>query len=1196
MVFNLKFKQLSLAICLALLPLATGAAGLGKMRVYSALGEPLSAEIELIAISAEELASMTARIAPKEVYADQGLDRPAVLGAIKVELVNNPDAPPVLKLSSQKPVNDPFLDMLIQVEWASGKVLREYTALLDPPSYNTNNAVAENASNQPVFVTDPQQTVKPPSGQPVGKIGKIRKQPSAPVETKPQTGANSNSSTYATAASQKGEESYQVRSGDTLSGIAARTQVEGVSLEQMLVGLYQSNQDAFVGKNMNRLKAGKILRVPDAATLQSISQTEAVKEIRLHTADWNAYRNQLAGTVAQSAPATEAATRQENASKGTITAPAQDKGALPAPGPRDVLKLSKSDQVATKSATPDGKGPGSQDEVNARKEESIAHDLALKEANERVAALEKQIQDMQKLLQLKNQSAPQVQKDTAPAPPPAAEQAAPATVPQAAPTAPPPAAGTAEPSAAPAPPVTTPQPETTAPAPTKPLPPKPLPPKPVAVEPVAEPSMLDTLLGALGDNKLLLGVAGGGLIVLGGAGFLYSRMRRRKSIESVEQSVLKTAGLRPNTVFGNTAGGTVDTGDISFLTDFSQGAGGDMIDTGDVDPIAEAEVYLAYGRDAQAEEILKDAIIKDPTRYELHQKLLEIYAGRNDIGAFEATASELYSTLGADDPHWPKIAELGRKLEPENPMYAVGANESTAKTAAEPAPQPLKAPSQQKSDVVDQAALAMATPVAAVTTAEIANEASLLGFDLVEHDVASAEATAVAASSTSASYPEIDDKTAPSSSSPVMPGTNQAENIDAFDMDFNLSAALAELDEEKIPPPPETSLPTLEIDLPVAAARYAETETNVGLLDFSLPEINADSVSPMLENQAVDIAFDLPYVESDVTSASTEGDVAAVVEPSAGYDPAAALAQELVEREVSQQSAEEPSIDLAGLDSDFPITESGIDTSAEDSSQTEVERAVKAEDVIASTVEPSTGAARESASPSALAHEPDEKDLPEEAAQPPSIDLAGLDSDFPDTESTALPKGDDSEIMTAEPPVIEETALAMPEAVPTEPLPVEKTATPQASPTQAAHETSPEESLAQAGVDDFTVDDFTIDVPVAIEDTPQKDKQDTSPSSPLEINLSGINLNFDEPATPLEAAKPAMAEFAQIIVTEPPAPAVSAPASEVESSDVETKLDLVAAYLDIEDAEGARELLVEVLMEGGPQQRSRAQEILDKLG
>ena len=152
--------------------------------------------------------------------------------------------------------------------------------------------------------------------------------------------------------------------------------------------------------------------------------------------------------------------------------------------------------------------------------------------------------------------------------------------------------------------------------------------------------------------------------------------------------------IRANTVYGTQGGGSssaVNTSGTSFLTDFSQ-AGLGTIDTHDVDPIAEAEVYMAYGRDAQAEEILKEALTKDPGRHEIHLKLLEIYAARKNLPAFESIATELYAALGGEiTPVWAKAAELGRKLDPNNPLYnntgeiqqavAEGNNKDSAATA-----------------------------------------------------------------------------------------------------------------------------------------------------------------------------------------------------------------------------------------------------------------------------------------------------------------------------------------------------------------------------------------------------------------------------------------------------------------------------------------------------------------------------------
>ena len=167
---------------------------------------------------------------------------------------------------------------------------------------------------------------------------------------------------------------------------------------------------------------------------------------------------------------------------------------------------------------------------------------------------------------------------------------------------------------------------------------------------------------------------GSGVAALGLGGILWWMMagagrRRKTGPATVDDSIMSGGDVRPNTVIGAASGGSVNTGDTSFLTDFSQ-AGLGTIDTHDVDPIAEAEVYMAYGRDAQAEEILKEAISKNPDRHEIRVKLLEIYAARRNTTAFEAAAGELYATLGSkQSPLWDKACEMGRSIDPTNPLY-----------------------------------------------------------------------------------------------------------------------------------------------------------------------------------------------------------------------------------------------------------------------------------------------------------------------------------------------------------------------------------------------------------------------------------------------------------------------------------------------------------------------------------------------
>jgi pilus assembly protein FimV len=157
------------------------------------------------------------------------------------------------------------------------------------------------------------------------------------------------------------------------------------------------------------------------------------------------------------------------------------------------------------------------------------------------------------------------------------------------------------------------------------------------------------------------------VVILGGAGLMIMRRRRSANIE-FEESILNSQ-IDSEGTLSMDSGDESESGDTSFLSDFSQGGMGN-VSTDEVDPIAEAEVYLAYGRDEQAEEILKDAIVKEPARHELREKILEIYSQRNDISAFETVAEELYASLeGRGGELWDRVAAMGAKLNPDNPMF-----------------------------------------------------------------------------------------------------------------------------------------------------------------------------------------------------------------------------------------------------------------------------------------------------------------------------------------------------------------------------------------------------------------------------------------------------------------------------------------------------------------------------------------------
>ena len=678
--FRLRAASVAVASCLALagIPFTAQAAGLGKIIVFSALGQPLRAEIEVSA-TREELVDMRAQLASQEAFEHAGLDYATSLLGIRFSLDKKAGGKSVIKLSSDQPINDPFVDMLLEINWPAGRLVREYTFLLDPADVPVKAAV-------PVVLAQAKQA---PAGKSVAPTAKVAssatiddatrvKAVAKVAEGKESKGADKQPAAKTTA--EASDTQHQVRAGETLRKIAADTKYDGVSLEQMLVALLQANQSAFDGGNMNRLKSGKILNVPDKQTAEAVSPAEAKKIIVAQSSDWNAYRDRLAG-VAEKAPVSDDQAKQQT--EGKITAKVEDKSA-PAIEPKDQLKVSK-----TKSSS------GQSGQAKLSEEDVIARDKALKEANDRVAFLQDQVAKMEKLLELKNKSLADLEKQAATK---AADAAAAKTQEPVAP----PAVAADKPVEAKTEPVPDKQPEQAVPPVADASAPKPeekqradevkaadekpveqvteqpakQPEKPkVAAQPVEEPGFLD---GVLEDPMMLGGIGAAILVAIGG--LVYARRRRAADVEkplNLGSTLTPPNSLTGNSVFRSTGGQSVDTSHTPAQTDFSQ-AGPGSIDTDEVDPVAEADVYMAYGRDAQAEEILLEAKHKDPKRLAIHLKLLEIYANRKDAKQFETLATDLYSETGGVGADWEKAATMGKRLDANNPLYGGGQAQGNA--------------------------------------------------------------------------------------------------------------------------------------------------------------------------------------------------------------------------------------------------------------------------------------------------------------------------------------------------------------------------------------------------------------------------------------------------------------------------------------------------------------------------------------
>jgi len=602
------------------------ALGLGRLNVQSALGETLKAEIDVTSITPEEIASLRLRIAPPEAYRAAGVEYNAVLPNAQVALQKRPDGRQVLRVTSERAVLEPFIDVILEASWSTGRLVREYTMLFDPPG-STRLAQAPAAPVTAPAVSPaplpapapalPSPVAPPPAAPPVAVA------PPAPRPAPaPRAAAVEPVPANVTAA---GADTYTVRSGDSLSRIAARVQRPGVSLDQMLVSLLRSNPQAFMGDNMNRLKAGVVLTVPPADAAGKVSGDEARQLIQAQSADFAAYRQRLASgttTTADQAPARQAT--------GKVQANVEDRKQAASPTP-DKLTLS---QGGLKATAPEARA---------------SSEAERKAAAARVAELSRNVDDLKKL---QGSTAPKVAVTP------------PLTVPPTpAPTPPPVAAPTPAPIV---PPVVTPPPPppppvvASAPAPAPAKRPMPTP---------DEPGFLSSLL----DNPLVL--PGAGVLLALIVGLSIYRLRGRVRKPGGETSFLESR-LQPDSFFGASGGQRIDTRDAG-----TSGAGAmssmsyslSQLDAiGDVDPVAEADVYLAYGRDLQAEEILKEAMRASPERMAVRLKLLEVYLKRRDTKGFELLATQVFSlTRGAGDD-WAKAQELGRQIEPENPLYQPG--------------------------------------------------------------------------------------------------------------------------------------------------------------------------------------------------------------------------------------------------------------------------------------------------------------------------------------------------------------------------------------------------------------------------------------------------------------------------------------------------------------------------------------------
>ena len=719
----------SLVIALFGLPASSAyALALGRITVQSALGEPLRAEIDIPQINAEEAASLKPTLARAESYRAAGLEFNPALTSVQITLQRRADGRSYIRLVSDRAVSEPFLDLILEANWSSGRIVRDYTVLLDPPKLGPRAPVAP-ASPQVVAsaVTTPRVVTTPAPAN-----------TQAAVTTRPAVAAP-----VQVPAAPPRPDKVTVRRGDTLSEIARANKSSQISLDQMLVALLRANANAFINGNLNLLKAGAVLTMPTDDQAAAVSESEASRTVVAQSRDFNAFRNKLASN----APEQQVATADRSAS-GSVQAQVEDKRTVAAAP--DKLTLSK----------------GGADAIAA--EEKIAVAKAAQDAAQRAAELTRNVKDLSSL------GAASAAAGSAPPVAPAAS-AAPATAPVtiAAAT---PAAVTPIP-AEPAPVVTPAAPAEPAPAPVATPAPAPL--------PEEEPGLVDQLLA----NPLTL--VGGGLLLAVLAGLGIYRARKRKEATEVDSAFLESR-LQPDSFFGASGGQRVDTND-GAATGSSMVYSPSQLDAADdVDPVAEADVYLAYGRDLQAEEILKEALRSHPGRIAVHQKLLDIYAKRRDTQAFETMAKEAFRITGEDSPEWTRICEQGQGIDPANPMYRPGS-----------APPSIQDQTIATSPLPGMAAASMATQKMDLSAPKDPPVSSAMDLDLdLDFSLDEEPASAIVEAQPSRLEPTVAVRPQEPDSQPVTLDVDFGENTGAM----NISTTSTEAAEE----PPETAFPEID--------------------------------------------------------------------------------------------------------------------------------------------------------------------------------------------------------------------------------------------------------------------------------------------------------------------------------------------------------------------------------------------------
>ena len=386
----MKLGQTLLLAIAVLLPVQVSALGLGEIELKSTLNQKLDAEIELVSVTADEVDSLTISMASFETFERYGITRPTALGGLRFDIAFRADGSAYVQVTSREVIKEPFLTFLIEANWARGRLLREYTVLLDPPTYTADEPVAEPSivaqapatSAEPVFdYADDTSVYEPDSTTSTGVVATGLESQQDVSSESPFDSYSSSTDDYT--AGQLGGNYGPIQRNETLWGIASQLRPSDITMNQMMIAIFRANPEAFEG-NINRMKQGYILRIPTADELRGVSRRDALAEAKQHNDEWRYGSTALA-------PSGLADVDTESDARLSLVAPSEDSDTgIGADTAEDIPQVD------------DALIGGLQDEIDSLRGQLVDSEFDNQQLRQRITELEEQLADSSRLIDVED--------------------------------------------------------------------------------------------------------------------------------------------------------------------------------------------------------------------------------------------------------------------------------------------------------------------------------------------------------------------------------------------------------------------------------------------------------------------------------------------------------------------------------------------------------------------------------------------------------------------------------------------------------------------------------------------------------------------------------------------------------------------------------------------------------------------------